>query len=80
VLAALRAQVWYQAGLVRDADGLAELARSRDPVATLVARAALARAESRGVHYRVDYPTANAMLTGHLVFRRGEPPTLEHWA
>ncbi len=80
VLAALRAQVWYQAGLVRDADGLAELARSRDPVASLVARAALARTESRGVHYRVDYPTANPSFTGHLVFRLGEPPTLEHWA
>ncbi len=79
VLAALRAQVWYQAGLVRDADGLAELARSRDPVASLVARAALARTESRGVHYRVDYPRANPSFTGHLVFRRGEPPTLEHW-
>jgi L-aspartate oxidase len=77
---ALRERVWRDAGVVRDATGLAELARSPDTVASLVARAALARTESRGVHHRVDYPAPVPRLAGHLVFRRGWPPTLEHWA
>jgi L-aspartate oxidase len=72
-IAALRAQMWDEVGLVRDAHGLEHaLARLEELGAalpdgrsdahtlllagTLVARAALARRESRGSHYRADFP------------------------
>jgi L-aspartate oxidase len=63
---AARALMWAHAGLFRDADGL-RLALERlgdfDPgedtrvtVGRLIARAALRREESRGGHYRLDFP------------------------
>jgi L-aspartate oxidase len=72
-------QVWRQAGVVRDPESLALLAASPDPVASLVARFALARAESRGVHYRVDAPAPDPAFEGHLVLRPGRDLVLEHW-
>ena len=53
-----------QAGIIRHADGLAKLlveltAAAPDPrleLARLIAEAALRRTESRGVHYRADFP------------------------
>ncbi|HRU06564.1 MAG TPA: L-aspartate oxidase [Candidatus Brocadiia bacterium] len=43
-------------------------------VGTLMARAALARAESRGVHFRTDYPQRDdAAWSRRIAFRRGEP-------
>jgi L-aspartate oxidase len=77
--AQLREQVWRQAGVVRDPAGLAELAKSPDPVAALVARFAIARAESRGVHYRIDAPTADPIFEGHFVLRPGRGLILEQW-
>jgi L-aspartate oxidase len=77
--AALREQVWRQAGVMRDPADLADLARSPDPVAALVARMALARSESRGVHYRIDAPAADPAFEGHFVLRPGRQLTLEHW-
>ena len=75
----LREQVWRQAGVLRDPAGLAELALSPDAVASLVARFALARIESRGVHYRTDAPAADPAFEGHFVLRPGRGLTLEHW-
>jgi L-aspartate oxidase len=75
----LREQVWRQAGVLRDPAGLAELAESPDAVASLVARFALARIESRGVHYRTDAPAADPAFEGHFVLRPGQGLTLEHW-
>jgi L-aspartate oxidase len=75
----LREQVWRQAGVLRDPAGLAELALSPDAVASLVARFALARIESRGVHFRTDAPAADAAFEGHFVLRPGRGLTLEHW-
>ncbi len=72
-------QVWRQAGVIRDPALLAQLAASPDPVASLVARFALARLESRGVHYRIDAPTTNPAFEGHFVLRPGGDLTLEHW-
>jgi len=76
---ALRDQVWRDAGVMRDPEALESLARSADPVASLVARFALARRESRGVHYRIDAPQPDPSLEGHFVLRPGRELTLEHW-
>ena len=76
----LREQVWRQAGVMRDPADLTDLARSPDPVASLVARFALARSESRGVHYRIDAPTTDPTLAGHFVLRPEQELTLEHWS
>jgi L-aspartate oxidase len=76
---ALRRQVWRQAGVMRGPEGLAELATSPDPVASMVARFALARAESRGVHYRTDAPLAGPAFEGHFVLRPGRALSLEQW-
>jgi L-aspartate oxidase len=61
-----RALMWRHAGLFRDADGLRvalEQFGTPDPgedtrvtVGRLIARAALRREESRGGHYRLDFP------------------------
>jgi L-aspartate oxidase len=75
----LRRQVWLDAGVIRDPAGLADLAASPDPLASLVARFALARTESRGVHYRTDAPVPDPALEGHFVLRSGGELTLEHW-
>jgi L-aspartate oxidase len=75
----LRRQVWRDAGVIRDPAGLADLASSPDPLASLVARFALARTESRGVHYRTDAPVPDPALEGHFVVTYGGELTLEHW-
>lgn len=76
---ALREQVWREAGVIRDPAGLSNLAASPDPVASLVARFALARTESRGVHYRIDTPVTDPALEGHFVLRPGRELSLEQW-
>jgi aspartate oxidase len=45
----------------------------------MVARFALARAESRGVHYRTDAPVPNPAFDGHFVLRPGRDLVLESW-
>jgi L-aspartate oxidase len=80
VTPALRAELWREAGLVRDAAGLEALRRAGHPLARLVAEGALAREESRGAHFRADYPAESEALRGHFVHRRGEPARLERWA
>jgi len=77
--AELRDQVWLQAGVIRDPAELALLARSPDPVAAMVARFAIGRAESRGVHYRTDAPAASPVFEGHFVLRPGRGLILEQW-
>jgi len=42
-------------------------------VSRLLASAALVRRESRGVHFRSDYPTASAAFERHLYFTDAEP-------
>ena len=77
----LREAMWEDAGLVRGANGLERLASSQHLLASLVARCALAREESRGGHFRLDFPDEDAALDGlHTVVRQGRDPELEPWS
>lgn len=75
-----RAALWRLAGLERDPDGLAELARDAFPLAALVARCALARTESRGAHRRSDRPHPDPGLAGmHSVVDASGAHRFEPW-
>jgi L-aspartate oxidase len=75
----LRAALWQNCGLIRDADGLGELLGAPHLLTRLVARAALAREESRGSHFRADFPSESATFERHVVLRPGAEPALETW-
>jgi L-aspartate oxidase len=76
-----RRALWRDAGLTRDADGLETLAHSDGPLAQLIATSALLRTESRGVHFRTDYPTEEAAFANvHVVVERNREPRLETWS
>jgi L-aspartate oxidase len=72
-LPSIRRLMETQVGVVRDAAGLAEAVAALEPrarhcdaalVALMIARGALAREESRGAHWRSDFPhTASAAHT-----------------
>ena len=88
---AVQTLLWEQAAIVRDGDGLHSAARiidgwrpgeGIDPtlanmalVGRLIVEAALQRAESRGAHYRSDYPTAASAWARRLSFRRARAET-----
>jgi L-aspartate oxidase len=96
LLADLRATMWREAGLLRDAEGLnraadllARLGAILKPahdraslelgnlhaVTTLITRAALAREESRGGHFRSDFPTRDdANFQKHSRITGDQPP------
>ena len=77
----VRRAVWKDAGLVRDASGLERLLGSPHSLARLVAESALARRESRGGHFRTDFPHEDSSLEGvHTVIRLGAAPSLEPWS
>ncbi len=76
----LRERVWEAAGLVRDAAGLESLLSAPALVPRLVAECALARRESRGVHFRADFPVEDAALAAHTVIREGREPVFEQWS
>jgi L-aspartate oxidase len=46
-------------------------------LASLIARAALLRTESRGAHFRTDFPNSNAQFRGRIHWCRGQPPAFE---
>ncbi len=77
---ATRDAVWRCAGPMRNPDDLARLVADPYPLAQGLARAALARRESRGGHLRGDCPSADPGLDGvHLVLGAGGEVRQEHW-
>jgi L-aspartate oxidase len=90
-IAALRALMWRDAGLLRDAAGLQHAeeelaalgqrmprgmtraaieARNLHTVATVIVASALGREESRGAHYRNDFPQHDVVAL-HSIMERG---------
>jgi L-aspartate oxidase len=76
----LREQMWQGAGLVRDAAGLEPLRKASALVPRLVAECALHRRESRGVHFRADFPIEEPKLAAHTVLSQGREPLFEQWS
>jgi L-aspartate oxidase len=74
------AALWHDAGLIRSAHGLRRLLDSPHPLVRQIAAGGLTREESRGVHFREDFPVESQALAGHLVVRPGQEPVLEQWS
>jgi L-aspartate oxidase len=76
-----RTALWRHAGLVREAEGLRALADDPHPLARLIARHALLRTESRGAHWRADFPQTDPALDLHHSVTRGgsDAPAFERW-
>ncbi len=73
-------RLWRLAGLVRHADGLRSLLDDDHPMVRLIGTAALARAESRGAHWRADHPAADGALDGrHVVLTAAQEAILQDW-
>jgi L-aspartate oxidase len=76
-----RAALWRCASLVREPAQLERLAAEDPfPLARAIARAALAREESRGAHQRVDRPETDPALDAmHSIVRGEEPACFRRW-
>ena len=72
--------LWEDAGLIRNEHGLRRLLDAPSELVRLIAQSALARTESRGVHFRDDYPAEDEALAGHLVIGPGGAPELQRWS
>jgi L-aspartate oxidase len=80
---AIKRVAWEKCGIVRDSAGLREAldwierqktedaeTRNMIEVVQLIARCALAREESRGAHYRTDFPEKRADFERHTVIQK----------
>ena len=75
-----RQAVWELAGPVRREAELEQLLADPYPLARLIAAAALARRESRGVHRRSDAPIADTALDHHhLIVSPAGEISVERW-
>jgi L-aspartate oxidase len=74
------AALWRDAGLIRSRAGLGRLLESAHPLVREIAACGLAREESRGVHFREDFPVESEELAGHLVVHPGREPELVRWS
>jgi aspartate oxidase len=74
------APLWRDAGLIRSAEGLGRLLDSPHPLVREIAACGLAREESRGVHFREDFPIESDELAAHLVVQPGREPEPERWS
>jgi L-aspartate oxidase len=75
----LRRSMWEHAGLIRSAAELEPLRTAPLLLARLLAESALARQESRGAHFRSDFPLADEAFEGHTVQRLGHETRVETW-
>jgi L-aspartate oxidase len=71
--------MWRDAGLLRDAAGLRRLTSAPHLLVRLIARSALAREESRGGHFRVDFPFESDAFRRHSIVRPDETIAFETW-
>ena len=75
-----REQLWRWAGLERDGQGLSRLLDDPHPLVRLIASAALARTESRGAHWRHDFPATDAALDErHVTLIADQESDFERW-
>jgi L-aspartate oxidase len=75
-----RAALWRDAGIERTGEGLSRLLADSHPLARLIARCALARAESRGAHLRLDHPERDPALDHrHAVVSGEDEVAWETW-
>jgi L-aspartate oxidase len=78
---ASREALWRLAGLERDGDGLRALLADPHPMVALIARSALARAESRGAHLRRDFPARDPGYDDRHVTLSGDgEPSVSRWS
>jgi L-aspartate oxidase len=76
----IREALWRDAGLQRSEQGLHNLLQQEHPLVRMIARAALARQESRGAHQRRDHPNMNPALDRkHIVIDAKEQAGWETW-
>jgi L-aspartate oxidase len=75
----IRTELSENAGLVRDGAGLERLRHSPHLLTRMIAEGALEREESRGAHFRADFPYEDSRMAAHVVHRRGEEPRWERW-
>lgn len=78
--AATRDLLWRSAGIERNAERLAELGSSPNPLVRLIGANSLAREETRGAHHRSDFPEIDRSLDmQHYVVSGDLAPELERW-